>query len=48
MADKAPAGNASPSTGKKATTTTHVRVKNNQLSKTTTSDGSADQSKRAF
>ena len=48
MADKAPAGNASPSTGKKATTTQHIKVKANQLSKTTTSDGSADTSRRAF
>lgn len=48
MADKAPAGNASPSTGKKSTSTVHVKVKDCKLSKTTTSDGSADSSKRAF
>lgn len=48
MADKSPAGNATPPGGKRGTSTTHVRVKDCKLSKTTTSDGSADQSKRSY
>lgn len=48
MADKAPAGNANPPGGKKSTETTHFLVKDNNLTKIKTSDGSADTSKRAY